>query len=121
MAVNSAKYTPEDGVIVVKASETPSHIKIEVIDNGIGIESQHIPRLTERFYRVDSSRSSETGGTGLGLAIVKHVIARHDGELDIESELGRGSSFICKIPIARKVIEPTTDKNSKPKHLEVAD
>ncbi len=121
LAVNSAKYTPEDGVIVVKASESKTHIKIEVIDNGIGIESQHIPRLTERFYRVDSSRSSETGGTGLGLAIVKHVLARHDGELEIESELGRGSSFICKIPIARKVSDSPKDESTKPQHLEVAD
>jgi two-component system phosphate regulon sensor histidine kinase PhoR len=119
LAVNSAKYTPEDGVIVVKASEDKTHIKIEVIDNGIGIESQHIPRLTERFYRVDSSRSSDTGGTGLGLAIVKHVLARHDGELEIESELGRGSSFICKIPLARRV-NTTASDSTRADELETA-
>jgi two-component system phosphate regulon sensor histidine kinase PhoR len=121
LAVNSAKYTPEDGVIVVKASENKSHILIEVIDNGIGIESQHIPRLTERFYRVDSSRSSETGGTGLGLAIVKHIVARHDGELVIESELGRGSNFICKIPISRKVNEVSAIDKSDQHQLETTD
>ncbi len=120
LAVNAAKYTPEDGVIVVRASENKSHVLIEVIDNGIGIESQHIPRLTERFYRVDSSRSSETGGTGLGLAIVKHVLARHDGELDIESELGRGSSFICKLPLSRKVSTPTGEATARQKQTTAA-
>ena len=103
LAVNAAKYTPENGVVVIKVSQSEQTIDIEVIDNGIGIEAEHIPRLTERFYRVDSSRSSETGGTGLGLAIVKHILARHDGELDISSEIGQGSIFNCKLPIARLI------------------
>ena len=68
---------------------------LRVSDNGPGIEAQHIPRLTERFYRVDASRNSGTGGTGLGLAIVKHVLMRHYGELKITSEPGKGSMFIC--------------------------
>jgi two-component system phosphate regulon sensor histidine kinase PhoR len=72
-----------------------------VRDTGIGIEPQHIPRLTERFYRVDRSRSRSTGGTGLGLAIVKHVLSRHQAHLEIESELSRGSTFSAVFPAAR--------------------
>lgn len=100
---NAAKYTPDHGVIVIKAhgdSERDA-FNIDVIDNGIGIDAQHIPRLTERFYRVDSSRSSETGGTGLGLAIVKHILMRHDGELEVSSEIGKGSRFRCHLPASR--------------------
>jgi len=108
LAVNAAKYTPENGVVVIKTHRSDDKINIEVIDNGIGIEAEHIPRLTERFYRVDSSRSSETGGTGLGLAIVKHILARHDGELKITSEVGQGSTFSCKLPIARLISKTTS-------------
>ncbi len=70
-------------------------------DNGIGIDAIHIPRLTERFYRVDASRSINTGGTGLGLAIVKHVLLRHDATLFIESQPGKGSTFFCTFPANR--------------------
>ncbi|MFT4671781.1 MAG: two-component system phosphate regulon sensor histidine kinase PhoR [Pseudohongiellaceae bacterium] len=108
LAVNAAKYTPENGVVVIKTHQSEDTINIEIIDNGIGIEAEHIPRLTERFYRVDSSRSSETGGTGLGLAIVKHILARHDGELKITSEVGQGSTFSCKLPIARLISKTTS-------------
>ena len=73
----------------------------EVQDNGPGIAREHLARLTERFYRVDSGRSRETGGTGLGLAIVKHVIQRHGGEILIESEPGKGSVFALTLPAAR--------------------
>ena len=71
-------------------------------DTGIGIEPQHIPRLTERFYRVDRSRSRSTGGTGLGLAIVKHVLSRHQAHLEVESELSRGSTFRAVFPHAAR-------------------
>ena len=81
--------------------------EIEVADTGPGIAREHIPRLTERFYRVDGSRSRETGGTGLGLAIVKHVAQRHGGELLIESEPGRGSRFRLLLPAARVRGVPT--------------
>jgi two-component system phosphate regulon sensor histidine kinase PhoR len=78
-----------------------------VSDNGIGIDPAHIPRLTERFYRPDNSRYLATGGTGLGLAIVKHVMKRHNGQLQIESEPGKGSTFICHFPGERLVSKPT--------------
>ena len=73
----------------------------EVRDNGIGIAREHLPRLTERFYRVDGSRSRDTGGTGLGLAIVKHVVQRHGGEIEMQSEAGKGSVFRLVLPAAR--------------------
>ena len=72
-----------------------------VADTGIGIAAQHLPRLTERFYRVDRSRSRETGGTGLGLAIVKHVVNRHTAKLEVSSESGRGSCFSVIFPAGR--------------------
>ena len=79
-------------------------------DTGIGIAREHLPRLTERFYRVDGSRSRDTGGTGLGLSIVKHVAQRHGGELEIHSEPGKGSSFRLVLPAARvRFIEPAPD------------
>lgn len=99
LVVNAAKYTAEGGEILLRARFTEeSTFSIEVHDNGIGIEPRHIPRLTERFYRVDVSRSSESGGTGLGLAIVKHILARHQAILQIESELNKGSVFSCVFP-----------------------
>ncbi len=101
LVVNAAKYTPAKGEISVIVSKEDDHLDITVADNGLGIEQQHIPRLTERFYRVDVSRSSQTGGTGLGLAIVKHIVVRHDGELIITSELGKGSRFTCRFPASR--------------------
>jgi two-component system phosphate regulon sensor histidine kinase PhoR len=101
LVINAAKYTPNGGRITLRAALEGGDLKIEIEDNGIGIAAQHIPRLTERFYRVDPSRSAETGGTGLGLAIVKHILARHDAELEIESTVGKGSLFRCWIPKER--------------------
>ncbi len=109
LVVNAAKYTPDNGRIKLSSELRKDGFIIIVEDNGIGIESHHIPRLTERFYRVDLSRSTDTGGTGLGLAIVKHILARHGGELNIESEPGKGSRFLCKLPISR-VIESQLDE-----------
>jgi two-component system phosphate regulon sensor histidine kinase PhoR len=76
---------------------------LSVADTGIGIAPEHIPRLTERFYRVDPGRSRASGGSGLGLAIVKHVLQRHEATLLIESAEGRGSTFTCQFPMARLV------------------
>jgi len=95
LVFNAVKYTPDGGSVHVRwwADEVGAHLSVE--DSGIGIEQKHLPRLTERFYRVDSSRASSTGGTGLGLAIVKHVLLRHQGRLDISSTPGQGSRFSC--------------------------
>lgn len=98
LVFNAVKYS-DGGLISISATEVDSQLHISVRDSGYGIEPQHIPRLTERFYRVDSSRSKETGGTGLGLAIVKHVLMRHGGELNIASKYGKGSCFTCIFPM----------------------
>ena len=98
---NAVKYTPAGGQIQVRWWQDPYGAHLAVQDSGIGIETKHLPRLTERFYRVDSSRASSTGGTGLGLAIVKHVLLRHQGRLDIDSTPGKGSVFTCSFPLAR--------------------
>ncbi len=98
---NAAKYTPYQGKIDIRILLYEDYLEAQVEDNGPGIEAQHLPRLTERFYRVDVSRSSETGGTGLGLAIVKHIVNRHDGELTISSNVGKGSCFTCRFPLSR--------------------
>jgi two-component system phosphate regulon sensor histidine kinase PhoR len=103
---NAVRYTPDGGEINVTWGKVDGAPCFSVADSGIGIESGHIPRLTERFYRVDVARSRESGGTGLGLAIVKHVMTRHRGSLKIQSELGKGSVFTCRFPkdIARKAV-----------------
>lgn len=99
LVTNAIKYTQVDGKVSILLWQDKSHFYVSVSDNGPGIESKHIPRLTERFYRVDASRNSSTGGTGLGLAIVKHVLMRHDAELNITSEVGKGSVFMCVFPL----------------------
>ncbi len=100
---NAIRYTPPGGEIVLRWQAQGDEIVFSVQDGGIGIAPQHIPRLTERFYRVDHSRSRETGGTGLGLAIVKHVANRHQARLEISSEEGRGSTFSMVFPAKRRV------------------
>ena len=112
LVTNAISYTPDGGRAVVRlvaeAGDTaaPGYAAIHVEDTGVGIAHEHIPRLTERFYRVDRSRSRETGGTGLGLAIVKHIVNRHRGALTIDSEQGVGSLFTIYLPTARPAIEP---------------
>jgi len=98
---NAIRYTPKDGRITIEWAERDGEGWMAVEDTGIGIEARHLPRLTERFYRVDNSRSRDTGGTGLGLAIVKHVLTRHQARLEIASELGRGSRFAAAFPPRR--------------------
>jgi two-component system phosphate regulon sensor histidine kinase PhoR len=99
LVVNACKYTGDDGVIRIdwRANDNGG-ATFSVSDNGFGIASEHLSRLTERFYRVDTSRSIATGGTGLGLAIVKHVLMRHGAELNVSSEEGVGSTFSCIFP-----------------------
>jgi two-component system phosphate regulon sensor histidine kinase PhoR len=100
---NAVRYTPGGGTITVgwRMRETDGWAEFYVSDRGHGIAAEHLPRLTERFYRVDRSRSRETGGTGLGLAIVKHVVQRHGGQLDVQSEIGHGSTFVIALPPVR--------------------
>jgi two-component system phosphate regulon sensor histidine kinase PhoR len=99
---NAVRYTPEGGLVALAWHLAPDGGGVfSVSDSGIGIEARHIPRLTERFYRVDSGRSRESGGTGLGLAIVKHALTRHQAVLNVTSEPGRGSTFGAQFPPGR--------------------
>ena len=98
---NAAKYTPADGSLDIRWWVDADGGHFSVTDTGIGIPPEHIPRLTERFYRVDAGRSRATGGSGLGLAIVKHVLQRHGGTLEVKSAQGVGSTFTCSFPPAR--------------------
>ena len=98
LVFNAVKYTQDGGHIRIRWWSDGSGAHLSVQDSGVGIDSKHLPRLTERFYRVDSSRNANTGGTGLGLAIVKHVLLRHRARLEISSVLGHGSTFTCHFP-----------------------
>jgi len=104
---NAIKYTPPGGLIRISWEPTRStaggqdDVLLKISDSGPGIPPEHVPRLFERFYRVDKARSRDQGGTGLGLAIVKHIIQRHDGNVWVESKVGRGSTFICQFPAER--------------------
>lgn len=98
---NAVQYTPAGGRVTVRWLALEEGACCEVEDTGVGIEAHHIPRLTERFYRVDKARSRELGGTGLGLAIVKHALMRHDAGLHVTSEPGEGSTFRCVFPADR--------------------
>jgi len=102
LLTNAIRYTPEAGEITLLWAEKEGCLAYCVRDSGIGIAPQHIPRLTERFYRVDRSRSRETGGTGLGLAIVKHIAMRHQAKLEVVSEEGKGSTFALVFPARRR-------------------
>ena len=101
---NAIRYTPSGGKIHARWYQQADHCIFAVTDTGPGIAPEHLPRLSERFYRVDRSRSRETGGTGLGLAITKHVAQRHGGELRIESQVGQGSTFMLVLPSSRCVM-----------------
>ena len=96
---NAIKYSPEDSAVEICWQQQGDRCLLTVRDRGVGIDSVHFPRLTERFYRVDDSRSSATGGTGIGLAIVKHVAVAHDAQLQIDSKLGEGSTFTLIFPV----------------------
>nr|WP_148217583.1 phosphate regulon sensor histidine kinase PhoR [Allochromatium vinosum] len=109
LVFNAVKHTPDGTRIQVVWQRGIDGVEFSVSDDGPGIPPEHLPRLTERFYRVDRARSRESGGTGLGLAIVKHVLNRHDGRLRIMSELGRGSRFVCRFPGKRALIRDDRD------------
>ncbi|VUD69077.1 Phosphate regulon sensor protein PhoR [Thalassocella blandensis] len=103
LVFNAVKYSPANSKIEVHVETSKQEIIVAIKDSGRGIDPKHIPRLTERFYRVDDGRATSLGGTGLGLAIVKHVLLRHDAELKIHSRVGQGSTFSCHFPIARLI------------------
>jgi two-component system phosphate regulon sensor histidine kinase PhoR len=92
---NAVLHNPQGADITIEVTHTKSNTLVVIEDNGVGIDSDEIPRLTERFYRGDSSRNSNTGGSGLGLAIVKHALTRSGAVLDIKSSLGNGAKFTC--------------------------
>ena len=98
LVFNAVQYTPVRGKITIHWFSDKEGAHLQVQDTGEGIAAHHLPRLTERFYRVDTGRSRQTGGTGLGLAIAKHVLNRHSAQLHIQSELGKGSTFTCDFP-----------------------
>ncbi|OOF85205.1 phosphate regulon sensor histidine kinase PhoR [Rodentibacter ratti] len=101
MTFNAVRYTPEKGTITIQLTTLSDKAIFSVTDTGVGIAPEHIPRLTERFYRVDNARSRQTGGTGLGLSITKFALAKYDAELEIKSELGKGSCFKVALPISK--------------------
>lgn len=99
---NAINYSGENKAVrIVTRLEESDRVEVSVTDNGPGIAAEHIPRLTERFYRVDATRSRAVGGTGLGLAIVKHIVNRHRGEMEIDSVMGAGSTFIVRLPVSK--------------------
>jgi two-component system, OmpR family, phosphate regulon sensor histidine kinase PhoR len=95
---NSAKYTPADGSITITAEKEDKEICITISDTGIGIPNEDLPRIFERFYRVDKTRSRDMGGSGLGLSIVKHILELHNSRISVESETGKGSKFVFYLP-----------------------
>lgn len=103
LVFNAVKYSADQKTVAIRVEQTSQELMVSVNDEGEGIEESHLPRLTERFYRVDSSRHAKTGGTGLGLAIVKHVLLRHEARLDITSQRHKGSTFKCIFPVQRVV------------------
>jgi len=113
LVFNAVKYTPAHGTIRIQWWNDAQGGHLRVSDNGPGIEARHLPRLTERFYRVDAGRASHSGGTGLGLAIVKHVLLRHRGKLDIHSEPGRGSQFSCHFEPRQLLSGPALDRDEQ--------
>jgi two-component system phosphate regulon sensor histidine kinase PhoR len=112
LVFNAVKHTPEGTEIHIRWSASSDSSELRVEDNGPGIEPEHLPRLTERFYRIDRARSRDSGGTGLGLAIVKHIMNRHDARLLIASEVGRGSSFTCAFPLARSIVREEAERSA---------
>ena len=117
LMANAVRYTPEGGRIDLQwVWRADGGAEIAVTDTGMGVAREHLPRLTERFYRVDSSRARDTGGTGLGLSIVKHVSQRHGGEIDIQSEVGKGSVFRVVLPAlrVRRRVEALADSGPAP-------
>jgi two-component system, OmpR family, phosphate regulon sensor histidine kinase PhoR len=107
---NAIRYGRPGGNVTVRVESQQQRLRVLVTDDGPGIAPQHLPRLTERFYRIDVAASRKKEGTGLGLAIVKHVVNRHRGELTIASELGKGSTFAVTLPEVVRAVAPRSKK-----------
>ncbi|MEG1681092.1 MAG: ATP-binding protein, partial [Stenotrophomonas sp.] len=116
LLTNAVRYTPAGGRITLTFSREGNGAVLAVTDTGYGIPANHLPRLTERFYRVSSSRSRESGGTGLGLSIVKHILGLHQARLEIRSEVGQGSTFACHFDA-----EHVRPRNASPSPLSMED
>lgn len=113
LVYNAITHTPAGTNIAVSWQQTPHGAQFQIDDNGPGIAAEHLPRLTERFYRVDPARSRQTGGSGLGLAIVKHALSHHHARLEIYSELGMGTRFIFTLPNRLAVPADLSEKAAK--------
>src|SRR6201999_1171540 len=111
LIANAVKFNKPSGSVRVETRRDNGEISILVSDTGVGIPSQDLPRIFERFYRVDKARSRQVGGTGLGLSIVKHVVERMNGEVTVESQLGRGSAFTLLLPSLRPLSETLPESN----------
>jgi two-component system, OmpR family, phosphate regulon sensor histidine kinase PhoR len=105
---NGIVYTPKGGNVSITVQEDPHKVYVKIKDNGMGINQEELPRIFERFYRVDKARSRNSGGTGLGLAIVKHIIEAHEGNVDVESELNKGTTFT--VTLNKKLSVHSSDK-----------
>lgn len=106
---NAIKYTPEGGTITISALVEGDEIRIDVADNGVGIPAENLPRIFERFYRVEKARTRDMGGTGLGLAIVKHIVKGHGGRVDVKSVIGKGTVFSIFLPLEMPETPPATE------------
>jgi two-component system sensor histidine kinase BaeS len=105
LVANALRYTPPTGTVTIAVGpvpDDPGHVRIEVTDTGVGIDPEHLPHLFDRFYRVDASRSRETGGSGLGLAITQFLVHAHGGTIDVTSTVGVGTRFVIELPAATK-------------------
>jgi len=106
---NAIKYTPEGGTITISAQVEGDEIRIDVADSGVGIPAENLPRVFERFYRVEKARTRGAGGTGLGLAIVKHIVKGHGGRVDVKSVVGKGTVFSVFLPLEMPAVPPATE------------
>jgi len=105
---NAVRFTPPGGAVTIRAWRDDERVQIEVRDTGVGVAPEHLPRLFERFYRVDKARSRELGGTGLGLSIVKHLVAAHQGTTRVESRVHEGSTFSFTLPVNQDTMAKET-------------
>jgi signal transduction histidine kinase len=110
---NAVRFTPPGGAVTIKAEADGDRVRVVVADTGVGVGSEHLPRLFERFYRADPSRSRDGGGTGIGLAIARSIVEGHGGRITAESAPGRGATFTFDLPAATSDV-PVPDRRTSP-------